>query len=86
MGFPNSSAGKKSTCNVGDPGSIPGLGRSSREAAEGIVEAVKDGPFLSQDNFRERTKCTKTVTETLARLGLLGDLPESNQISLFDFV
>ena len=58
----------------------------AEKAAEGIVEAVKDGPFLSQDNFRERTKCTKTVTETLARLGLLGDLPESNQISLFDFV
>ncbi len=58
----------------------------AEKAAEGIVEAVKDGPFLSRDDFRERTKCTKTVTETLARLGLLGDLPESNQISLFDFV
>ena len=31
MGFPGSSAGKESTCNVGDPGSIPGLGRSTRE-------------------------------------------------------
>ncbi len=58
----------------------------AEKAAEGIVEAVKDGPFLSQDDFRERSKCTKTVTETLARLGLLGDIPESNQISLFDFV
>ena len=28
MGFPGNSAGKESTCNVGDPGSIPGLGRS----------------------------------------------------------
>ena len=27
-GFPGSSAGKESTCNVGDLGSIPGLGRS----------------------------------------------------------
>ena len=27
VGFPNSSAGKESTCNVGDPGLIPGLGR-----------------------------------------------------------
>ena len=27
-GFPGSSAGKESTCNEGDPGSIPGLGRS----------------------------------------------------------
>ena len=31
MGFPGSSAGKKSTCNAEDPGSIPGLGRSPGE-------------------------------------------------------
>src|SRR5574341_962621 len=31
MGFPGSSAGKESTCNVGDPGLIPGLVRSPRE-------------------------------------------------------
>ena len=28
MGFPGTSDGKESTCNVGGPGSIPGLGRS----------------------------------------------------------
>ena len=28
MGFPNSSGGKEATCNEGDPGWIPGLGRS----------------------------------------------------------
>ena len=28
MGFPGSSAGKESTCNAGDLGLIPGLGRS----------------------------------------------------------
>ena len=33
MGFPGSSAGKESACNVGDAGSIPGSGRS---AVEGI--------------------------------------------------
>ena len=33
MGFPDSSVGKKSTSNPGDPGLIPGLGRS---AGEGI--------------------------------------------------
>ena len=27
LSFPGSSAGKESTCNEGDPGSIPGLGR-----------------------------------------------------------
>ena len=28
-GFPDSSVGKESACNAGDPGSIPGLGRSA---------------------------------------------------------
>ena len=31
MGFPDSSVGKESTCNPGDPSSIPGLGRSPGE-------------------------------------------------------
>ena len=31
MGFPGSSAGKESACNAGDPGSIPGSGRSPGE-------------------------------------------------------
>ena len=31
MGFPCGSAGKESACNVGDLGSIPGLGRSPEE-------------------------------------------------------
>ena len=31
MGFPDSSVSKESTCNAGDPGSIPRLGRSARE-------------------------------------------------------
>ena len=33
LGFPDSSVGKESTCNAGDPGSISGSGRS---AGEGI--------------------------------------------------
>jgi len=31
MGFPGGSAGKESACNVGDLGSIPGLGRCPEE-------------------------------------------------------
>ena len=31
MGFPGNSAGKESACNVGDPGSIPGSGKSPGE-------------------------------------------------------
>ena len=63
--------------------SIDGLGE---KAADAIVEAAKKGAFLSKDDFRERTKVSKTVVELMDRLGLLGDMPESNQISLFDFV
>ena len=31
MGFPDSSVGKQSACNAGDPGSIPGSGRATGE-------------------------------------------------------
>ena len=61
---------------------IEGLGD---KAAEAVVEAAKDGKFLSRDDFRQRTKVSKTVVDLMADLGLLGDLPESNQLSLFDF-
>jgi len=63
--------------------SIDGLGDS---AAEGIMEAGKDGPYLSKDDFRTRTKASKTITDKMAELNLLGDIPESNQISLFDLM
>jgi len=63
--------------------SIDGVGET---AAEGIMEAAKDGPYLSKDDFRQRTKASKTVVELMDSLDLLGGLPESNQISLFDFV
>ena len=62
--------------------SIDGLGD---KAAEAVVEAAKDGPFLSKDDFRSRTKVSKTVIDLMDELGLLGELPESNQLSLFDF-
>ncbi|MCM1415844.1 MAG: PolC-type DNA polymerase III, partial [bacterium] len=61
--------------------SIDGLGD---RAAESIVEAVKDGPFLSKDDFRDRTKASKSITDLMDQLGILGDIPESNQISIFD--
>ena len=61
--------------------SIDGLGD---KAAEAVVEAVKDGPFLSKDDFWQRTKVPKSVIDVMSDLGLLGDLPETNQLSLFD--
>ena len=51
--------------------SVEGLGD---KAADAVVEAAKDGPFLSKDDFRQRTKVSKTVIELMNDLGILGDL------------
>ena len=61
-------------------GAIDGLGE---KAAEAVVEAAKKGPFLSQEDFKNRTKVSKTVVDKMVEMGLLGDLPESNQLSFF---
>ena len=61
---------------------IEGLGD---KAAEAIEDAAKQGAFLSKDDFRQRTKVSKTVIDLMSDLGLLGGLPETNQLSLFDF-
>ena len=62
--------------------SIDGMGE---KAAEAVAEASKDGTYLSLDDFRQRTKASKTVIDTMVELGILADLPASNQLSLFDF-
>ena len=55
LGFPHSSAGKESTCNARDPGSIPGLGRSPGEGigyplqylwASLVAQLVKNLPAM----------------------------------------
>ena len=57
MGFPGGSAGEESTCNAGDPGSIPGSGRSPGEGrgypfqyswASLVVQAVKNLPAMQE--------------------------------------
>ena len=58
----------------------------SEAIADAIVEAAKDGPFLSRDDFYDRTKTPKKCVDEMAEMGLLGDIPLSNQLSLFDFV
>ncbi len=61
---------------------IDGVGGT---AAEGIEDASKDGKYLSKEDFRNRTKVSKTVVDQMSELGLLGDLPDTNQLSIFDF-
>ncbi len=62
---------------------IEGLGD---KAADAVVEAALQGPFLSQDDFKQRAKVSQTVVDSMAAMGLLGDLPISNQMSLMDFL
>lgn len=60
--------------------SLQGVGET---AAKNIVKARDEAPFLSKEDFRIRTKVSKTVIEILENHGCLKDLPESNQLSLF---
>ena len=52
---------------------IEGMGDN---AAIAVAEAAKDGKFLSKDDFRQRTKVTKSTIDLMADLGLLGDMPD----------
>ena len=61
---------------------IEGLGE---KAAAAVEVAARKGKFLSKDDFRQRCKVSKTVIELMDELGLFGGLPETNQLSLFDF-
>ena len=63
--------------------SIHGMGAS---AADALEEACKAGPFVSQQDIRERAKVSQTILEKMSEMGLLGDLPESNQFSIFDLM
>ncbi|MGL4571892.1 MAG: PolC-type DNA polymerase III [Clostridium sp.] len=52
-------------------------------AAKAIVEARKDGEFISKEDLRMRAKITKTAVETLDNHGCLEGMSETNQLSLF---
>ncbi|MDO4961338.1 MAG: PolC-type DNA polymerase III [Eubacteriales bacterium] len=63
--------------------SIAGLGTI---AAESIEADAVNGPYLSLEEFIQRTKVSKTNAELLKSLGLLGSIPDTNQLSLFDLM
>ena len=57
LGFPDSSVGKESTCNAGDPGSIPGSGRPAGKGigyllqyswASLVAQLVKNLPVMQE--------------------------------------
>ena len=62
---------------------IDGLGD---KAAEMIEDEARKGKFLSREDFKNRCKVSEKVVEAMADLGLMGDMPHSNQMSIMDFI
>ncbi len=62
--------------------SIAGMGTA---AAESVAKAREEAPFKSIEDFRERTSVSQTHIDVLKEYGCFGDLPESSQMSIFDF-
>lgn len=60
--------------------SLPGVGGA---AADSLAETGKHTEYLSIEDMQIKTKVTKAVIETLKDVGVLNDLPESSQMSLF---
>ena len=73
---------------VTDKGLLPpfdtlqGLGLS---VAQSIVEGRKDGEFNTIEEFKSRTSAGASIVEFLKENGVLKGIPESDQLSLFDF-
>ena len=61
------------------------IDKIGESAGEGIEIAARNGHFLSKDDLRQRAKVGQSVIDKLTDLGLINDLPDSNQLSLFDF-
>lgn len=61
--------------------SLDGLGES---VALSIIEARKEGSFISVEDLQKRSSLNKTTIEKLKSMGVLSHLSESNQVSLFD--
>ena len=62
---------------------IDGLGD---KAAEMIEDEASKGKFLSREDFKNRCKVSEKVVEAMADMGLMGDMPHSNQMSIMDFL
>lgn len=62
--------------------SIPGIGEN---AAQSIYEKAQQGGFISVEEFQQQSGVSKSVVETLDKVGAFGDMPKSNQLTLFNF-
>jgi DNA polymerase-3 subunit alpha (Gram-positive type) len=61
-------------------GALDGVGD---KAAYAIYEAAQKGNFISKEEFRVEAGVSKTIMEELDKLGVLKDLPDTNQLSFF---
>ena len=61
-------------------GALSGVGG---KAAYAIYEAAQRGNFVSREDFALEAGVSKTIIQNLADLGALGDLPDTNQITMF---
>jgi DNA polymerase-3 subunit alpha (Gram-positive type) len=61
-------------------GSLDGVGEA---AAVSLQQAREDGPYISVDDLRFRSKVSKSVIETLQGIGALSALPATSQTTLF---
>ncbi|MGN0318922.1 MAG: PolC-type DNA polymerase III [Lachnospira sp.] len=62
------------------------IDKVGESAGEAIEIAARDGEFLSKDDLKQRARIGTTVIEKLSDLGLLGNMGDTNQMSLFDSV
>ena len=62
--------------------SLPGMGD---KAAEQLQIAASEGKFLSLDDIRVRGKVSQTILDKMVEFGIVKGLPQSNQLSIFDF-
>ena len=64
---------------------LDGVGENAAKAIFDAVKAQGDEPFISKEDFAEKSGVSSAVITALDAFDALQGLPESNQVSLFDF-
>ncbi len=59
------------------------LGGVGEKAAEALYAAAQSGNYLSRQEFQAEAGVSKTIIQNLSDMGVLDELPESNQMTLF---
>ena len=100
MGFCHSSVGKESACNAGDPGSIPGLGRSAGEGigyplqyswASPVAQLVKNPPemweaWVQSLSWEDPLEKGKATYSSILAWQILGATKSQTRLSNFHFL